>query len=323
MEKYNKLTILSTFHKISGNQKRKFCTCLCDCGKIKDIVYDQVIHSRTKSCGCSGTVNNIHFNSKHDYNLDFFENPSEDLYYFLGLLYSDGNLSKRRNTVTVGLQKQDSYLLSKLSVKILNKDIVRFDKHLSILEITNKRIRTILESYGLYSNKSTTLTIPESLQNNSHFWRGMIDGDGSIFIRNSNKLVMSLCGTLDVIQSFINFAKSSGCITKAKPNLKSRHLYSFDFYEVQLSHNAALILCNSFYNTESDLYLTRKYEKYKTITEFPDDIVIEKHTCKNCQKEVNRLTKGLCSKCDYHLNNRNKKRQDKRNSIILLDPNYN
>lgn len=265
MEKFNKLTIIDTFIKISGNQKRKFAKCLCDCGKNKDIYYDSIIRNKTKSCGCIATINNIHFNTKHIYNLEFFTNNSNEFYYLLGLLYTDGNLNKRRNTVSICLQYKDKNILEKLSILIANKNITRVEDNKCILEFTNKFIYKILESWGLYSNKSLTLTVDDRLKNNSHFWRGCIDGDGSIFIRNTDKLTVGFCGTYDMVNSFLVYCKTLTKRTKANPNLKSRHLYSFDFYETQIGHYASLDVCKVLYHNSKEYFIERKHKNYISV----------------------------------------------------------
>lgn len=54
-QKFNKLTVLSE-HKVG---RRIYCSCLCDCGNIKDIRKDSVFKGRIKSCGCLAHPNII------------------------------------------------------------------------------------------------------------------------------------------------------------------------------------------------------------------------------------------------------------------------
>lgn len=54
-QKFNKLTVLSE-HKVGW---RIYCSCLCDCGNIKDIRKDSVLSGAIKSCGCLAHPNII------------------------------------------------------------------------------------------------------------------------------------------------------------------------------------------------------------------------------------------------------------------------
>ena len=52
-KKYNRLTVLSVMPSIIKNGKYKRCvSCVCECGNIKSYKLNDVIHGRTKSCGC-------------------------------------------------------------------------------------------------------------------------------------------------------------------------------------------------------------------------------------------------------------------------------
>lgn len=49
--------------------------------------------------------------AKFIYNVNYFSQiNTEDKAYFLGLLFADGNISKKRNSVTISLKLSDSHI---------------------------------------------------------------------------------------------------------------------------------------------------------------------------------------------------------------------
>jgi len=62
--KFNRLLIISEINK-SENTTRRFCLCLCDCGKEKIVDYYKIKNGDTKSCGCLAQEKLIRRNTKH------------------------------------------------------------------------------------------------------------------------------------------------------------------------------------------------------------------------------------------------------------------
>ena len=120
---------------------------------------------------------------KYNYNWSFFEEDSEELYYFLGFVAADGYVSN--NEIEIRLNEKDVYLLEKF------RDLIVPDKPLYYKSRTNsytlkisckKYIKKFKNFYGMTTNKKheemTFPNIPE--QYIKDFIRGYIDGDGCI-----------------------------------------------------------------------------------------------------------------------------------------------
>ena len=60
-EKYNRLTIKSTYTK-NGKSRG---ICLCECGEVKDIVIGSIVNGHTKSCGCLNRELTVKRNTTH------------------------------------------------------------------------------------------------------------------------------------------------------------------------------------------------------------------------------------------------------------------
>ena len=126
---------------------------------------------------------------------DFFEKiDSEEKAYLLGLLKTDGFIKKgkngRQSRWGISLKESDKILLEQIKI-IINSDVLlskdcREGKESYSLEITNEKMCDDLAKYEILPNKTYLLTdihleqIPEVFQ--KHYLRGLLDGDGSIFI---------------------------------------------------------------------------------------------------------------------------------------------
>lgn len=130
--------------------------------------------------------------------VDFFEKiDSEHKAYFLGFMYSDGNVSKSNSTCKIILKKDDFEILQKLSNFIYGKDRVTFgskklnDKNYDYcsLVFTSQKIKNDLILNGCVPAKSNTIKFPDKIHNKyiNHFIRGFFDGDGSISKTNLGK----------------------------------------------------------------------------------------------------------------------------------------
>lgn len=130
---------------------------------------------------------------------DFFEViDSEEKAYFLGLLFTDGNVSldksgKRSPQIRLQLKMSDIEILEKFrEILNINSNLIydkRQKKEAATLSIRNKKLANDLSKYGIVPNK-TYLTkhlpdVPPELL--KHFLRGLLDGDGSIYQETKSK----------------------------------------------------------------------------------------------------------------------------------------
>lgn len=95
------------------------------------------------------------------------------------------------------------------------------------LQIFSKRIVCVLSHYGVIPKKTATARVPKSLALNADFWRGVLDGDGSIdsCIRQSREShfrfqpMVRMCGTAEVCNTFAIFARRRAhCNMQILPN---------------------------------------------------------------------------------------------------------
>lgn len=68
----------------------------------------------------------------------------------------------------------------------------------------SQKIADNLANFGVCPNKTHTAKVDDRVNNNRHFWRGLIDGDGSVGTDSKNYPEITLTGTKKVCASFLN-----------------------------------------------------------------------------------------------------------------------
>jgi deoxyuridine 5'-triphosphate nucleotidohydrolase len=134
---------------------------------------------------CSGILkksyymNNKNPNYKHDKNLDFIFNLTNDGAYILGLIWADGSLVK--DTITITQKNWEEAPLKEISEMFFNKNLVRKEKDKLKLCINSKELIDYLISLGGINRgkKSQNVEIPNIPEDKIwSFLCGYFDGDG-------------------------------------------------------------------------------------------------------------------------------------------------
>lgn len=122
-------------------------------------------------------------NQIHKVNENMFDFPlTNEAAYFLGLLFSDGNVHSKTNAITLKLHKKDIDILEKYSLFAMNKVKINYsNENYAIVKFFSKKIKNRLIELGCVPNKSLVLKFPILEEKDySHFLRGYLDGDGCI-----------------------------------------------------------------------------------------------------------------------------------------------
>lgn len=256
-----------------GNGKWK---CSCDCGNEHIVSTSGLTTGKTKSCGC--------LKYKYHINENFFKTiDTEEKAYILGLFAADGNIAKSTTNIKLELKYIDVDILEKIKEAMdYDFNLIHcnyksyfpnsnkiYDNYLIRLNITNKKIYTDIQKYGLTPNKSKTLDvnldlIPEEFMH--HFLRGLWDGDGSISISyqksypnvsmnltTSNIMYDKIYNILDnKIDGFIGYGYFRN---KEKQYTKT----------LIVSKNQSVYNLLKYLYKDATIYLDRKYNKYLEI----------------------------------------------------------
>lgn len=190
--------------------------------------------------------------------------------YIYGLLITDGSLyltTRNRGKVTLEVSEKDEDIVMKLFSVIPNSRIhertrnTNFKNGYKTKIFTNhrKEFRDKLISFGFpTSDKTINASTPKVEYDEYSFWRGVIDGDGSIgFTRakNPEPFVSLVTKSESLKEEFLKFLKKELNINK-KVNRNKRD----NVYNIVIKNESAVIIAHKLY-IDSDLYIDRKYKK--------------------------------------------------------------
>ena len=203
-----------------------------------------------------------------------------DALYWIGFLYADGHIEKSpRQRISLTLSEMDKEHLVKYSkffgTNIPIKDVtqenqkpapgqINFEGRYLRVSFSSEIIYNRLKQLGFTNNKTMFITPHELLKNSRDFWRGVVDGDGSLYYPNDsrnngkyNPLILECSGTQQTLLSLLDFFKNNNIVTEAIPHKdKRKNVWKLSINDVSMKAIKLLY-------KDASVYLDRKYNKYK------------------------------------------------------------
>jgi predicted DNA-binding protein YlxM (UPF0122 family) len=200
-----------------------------------------------------------------DINEDFFGSWSFEMAYVLGLIITDGCISR---TGTVSLCVIDKDLLEKVKKTIGLSHKITQSKHqkgLYCLRFSREKLVKDLEKLCVVPKKSLIVKFPEVPQAYlSDFIRGVFDGDGSVFFdkRRPRFPLRSkfVSGSKDFIEGLQRALEGLGMAKRTIYEQKTKNGTSYMFI---YDHKDSAKLFEILYkNAQNGLFLERKYRRF-------------------------------------------------------------
>lgn len=255
----------------------------------------------------SGIKVKNHSQAKRKYNVNenyFSVIDSEDKAYFLGLLYADGYIHIKTNSVNLSLNYKDKEVLQRLNNFIQDRPLQHIVDRKGV---KNDMYRIVVNSsimvndlikHGCYQAKTYSLQFPNFLSDElmRHFVRGHLDGDGCI--HNSLKIPgVSFVGSQNYMLGFKDYLKSNLDIhlTTSQPE---RYKYNITKSSIGGGKNVRKFL-NWIYK-DCTIFFERKQIRYLQLLEYFNIFSNkEKKSCKieNCERKYHGN-----EYCQYHYN---------------------
>ena len=193
-------------------------------GETADIVGKRYGVSRTTICRTLRVQgfearSDVECQRTHKLDVSVFDNLAQEARYWIGFLLSDGcihGVTKKTAIISLALCRKDAGHVAKW------RDFLKSDYR---IELTPKSARLAFRSlelanrlavFGIVPRKTGRECPPDVLKNDRDFWRGMIDGDGTITHLNTPWPTVSICGSRAACQGFIDFCLGH-ISTKASP----------------------------------------------------------------------------------------------------------
>lgn len=202
-----------------------------------------------KVCGVE-TRKAAEYNRRHSINQAVFDCLAPESEYWIGFLFADGCIT-RQSCLGVGLCKKDLNHLEKLLQFLGSSHKISHYKTSVSFNIACAEVCNALRRHWQGTKKPERM-VPDYLLDSIHFWRGVVDADGTIGVY-SNCALLSLCGYLEPMLRFKKFAESFQLRSPLSVN------HSKSIYTVQLNGCDAVKVLETLY-LDSPVHLQRKYE---------------------------------------------------------------
>lgn len=209
---------------------------------------------------------------KYHCNENYFDNiDNADKAYILGLLWADGCNHLSLGKIQLQLQEKDKYLLDEINTLTNNDRPLTFTplnnknpnwKNAYTLILKSYHMAQVLNDYGMTPRKSLILEFPTWLDTSlySHFIRGYIDGDGSIYCRiDKNICRVSMTGTKMFLETIRNILSQLGI----KASLNHKKECSDVICALCTTSNLGSVQLLKWIYDDANLKLKRKYDKYQ------------------------------------------------------------
>lgn len=219
----------------------------------------------------NGLVCNKELKRKRKYPVDhhFFSIlDTQEKVYFLGFLFADGSVSKSCPAVNMQLAIKDKAILEKFTKLVQpTKPIFTFKNNLYVgMTMDSHTIKNDLCNFGCIPNKTYVLTYPKNIpaELENHFIRGIIDGDGCIFVKDISKVCIVITGCDDFLngieQTIFKAVNAKGKLynnSSHHPKIKDLRYYG------RLRCQTVL----DWVYRDSKIHLDRKFNNYKILKE--------------------------------------------------------
>ncbi len=186
-------------------------------------------------------------------NRNAFSNfDTEHELYFYGLLLADGCIMTNSNSVQLALKQTDIDIVEKFREFVGASVNVRLSLNNASFSFADKVLADKLRSVGLESRKSLREKVPSFYNldnlNMRHFWRGFIDGDGTVnSLKDYSARLVGMIGTKEILYEFERFcAKYAGTARKVAYQNKAvnKNCYEMYYSGVDASNVARLLYSN-------------------------------------------------------------------------------
>jgi predicted DNA-binding protein YlxM (UPF0122 family) len=200
-----------------------------------------------------------------DINENFFSSWSPEMAYVLGLIITDGCISK---TGTVSLSMNDKELLEKVKEVMGSKhkiELSKYQKGLYCFHFSREKLVRDLDKHCVVPRKSLVVKFPEIPQAYlPDFIRGVFDGDGSVFFDKRRPKFVLRSKFVSSSEAFIEGLQMSleslGMPKRTIYRQKTKNGWSYMFI---YDHKDSVQLFNILYkNTQHGLFLERKYNRF-------------------------------------------------------------
>lgn len=235
---------------------------------------------------------------KIQYNNEFKTIDTQEKAYFVGLMYSDGCVTKLPKAVTkISMVEADLIKSLHKHFPFFSYAEVDYSKYNSncqvqqLIRSSNRTLHSDLINLGILPRKSyencELLKVPEMDKSLiRHFIRGFFDGDGSIYdtVNRKGNYIVEMCSTsYKFINELQNILVELGLDARYRRKKKGKNQKQ-SLHVVYLLRNADLDFLKTYFYDDAKIYIQRKYLKFMKVENINcNEKNIQNHIVKNTE----------------------------------------
>lgn len=217
---------------------------------------------------------------KYSCNDDFFKDQNSNMAYILGLIASDGSISKKENLIAIQLQEEDRDILEQIrnitQVERPLEEYIRKETNHKICSFRNwsSEWKKDLSHFGITPQKTFTLQPPLFLKKEYiiDYIRGYFDGDGSIYsVESQNRVFFEISGASKSTIDWIRDVLVNQYYILVNKEIKETLSNGTIMYKIKIGDKKELLKLYSVLYKNKELFLQRKKEKFENLLNIPRD----------------------------------------------------
>ena len=229
---------------------------------------------RRKRVFCSEACRVIACGTRVKYNSNFLDEDTPFRAYFMGLWITDGYFAGKN---AIGFASTDRELVDIVVKYTEYKNAVTVDdkRRINPAWSPSYKVRfstsNKLAQFGYFPGPKTgkEFVPAQFVQDNFyHFLRGVVDGDGCLYVNKRNRLTIEIVSAsklfLETLQTTL---QKNGDVYMGSVSQDSRTKLEGKkpLFKLRFAHQDATVVCSKMYRDSDGLRLTRKYEKFLSI----------------------------------------------------------
>lgn len=141
----------------------------------------------------------------------YFDRLTPTAAYIIGLMQADGCNRPDRGAVTLALKWSDVAHVETVAAEMGATRPVRSNgKGAAVLYVQNRALSAGLAQWGVVSPKTHTASTHPVLLTDRDYWRGAVDGDGTLCEARDGRRILALVGSRPICDQFLAFCRSHG-----------------------------------------------------------------------------------------------------------------
>jgi hypothetical protein len=209
----------------------------------------------------------IEYKNKYYHNDNIFNSDNKNIPYWIGFLLTDGCVHKYREKeraprIILQLKEEDKKILEEYKSFLEYQGPIFQDKLKRwTVQINSYQIAKDLEKFNIIPNKTFIAKAPSLFEYNHLFWRGVLDGDGSIYFQDDRIIISLVSASFNLIEQFQKYCNN------ILNNESKTSLTSFitkqnnEIFRIFYCGKFAIKILDKIYS-EDGPKLERKYNRY-------------------------------------------------------------